>query len=316
MNTMSMRNTARVVVMNSAKTALFICGPTAVGKTSLAISLAQWLSTEILSFDSRQIYQELKIGSAPPSPSELAAVKHHFVASHSLSDTINAGIYEKLALKAIMELFQSRDNLVLVGGSGLYMKALTEGFDQIPEVDPAIREELNLIHAQSGLVVLQTELASKDPQYHQEVDLQNPQRVIRALEVIRSTGKPFSSFRRGTKQTRPFKTIKIGLNMAREVLYDRINERVDAMMAAGLEEEVRELKNYWDKAALKTVGYDELVNYIRGDIPLHLAIEEIKKNTRRYAKRQLTWFRRDSEIKWFQPHEIDMIKVYLNKQLN
>lgn len=299
------------------KRAIFICGPTASGKTAAAISLARHLNTEILSFDSRQMYRELAIGSAPPDTEELLAVKHHFIASHDLSDELSAGSFAELVLTRMDELFVQFDDLILAGGSGLYMKAIAHGFDEIPEVPPEVREVLNNDLEIKGIGNLQAELSERDPEYYQEVDRQNPQRIIRALEVIRHTGKSFSSFRKGEGQPRSFRSIKIGLDLPREELYERINLRVDRMMTAGLEEEVLSLRNYWEKAPLKTVGYDELVRYFKGEWSKENAIAEIKKNTRRYAKRQLTWFRRDPEIRWFHPQEEEeMIRYIASLKMN
>lgn len=312
-----MRCIARAVVMNSSdQQAIFVCGPTAVGKTTVAIELAEWLNTEIISFDSRQIYLELKIGSAPPAPEELARVPHHFIASHSLSDSLSAAEFATTALELMERLYQKHTNLVLAGGSGLYMKALSEGLDDIPKVPSEIRESLNNQFEEEGLSGLQRDLKRSDPEYFAIVDLKNPQRLIRALEVIRHTGKPFSSFHRGKPKRRSFKSVKIGLDMPREILYDRINKRVDAMIAAGLETEVKSLEAFWSEAALKTVGYDELVHFFRGETDRETAIEEIKKHTRRYAKRQLTWFRRDPEIKWFNPQDIEEMKGFLSSKIS
>lgn len=306
---------ARAAVMSSSDhLAIFICGPTAVGKTSVAIALAESLNTEILSFDSRQIYRELKIGSAPPDTEELAQVPHHFIGSHSLSDALNAADYATLALGQMKELFETHQKLVLVGGSGLYMKALAEGLDDIPQVPSEVRTALNESFKENGLAGLQDELKVSDPEYFESVDLQNPQRLIRALEVIRYTGKPFSSFRKGSPKKRPFQSVKIGLDLPREVLYNRINQRVDEMIRAGLEEEVKSLEAFWQQSALKTVGYDELVRYFKGQTDRESAIEEIKKNTRRYAKRQLTWFRRDPEIKWFHPNDLEAMKDFIHSK--
>lgn len=301
--------------MNFDKHAIAICGPTAIGKTKVAISIAQWLKSEIVSFDSRQFFRELKIGSAPPNKIELSEVKHHFIASHNLGEDISAGSYANMALEFMKEGFEKYNQLVLVGGSGLYMKALTEGFDDIPSASEEIRSELNRMFEEQGLAALQDELASLDPEYYDQVDRQNPQRLIRALEVIRSTGKSYSSFRQGKKPARPFNVVKLGIDLPREELYERINQRVDQMIASGLEEEVASLKPYWEKTTLKTVGYDELVGYFRKEVDRPEAIEEIKRNTRRYAKRQLTWFRRDKDIQWFRPDDIEGMKAYITKKI-
>jgi tRNA dimethylallyltransferase len=315
MITTARRCIARAVDMSSCEhQAIFVCGPTAVGKTSISISLAEWLHTEIISFDSRQVYRELKIGSAPPTREELAQVSHHLIGSHSLSESLSAAEYARQALELMQHLFRNKDQLILVGGSGLYMKAIAEGLDDIPRVPSEIRENLNMQLKTRGLQSLQQELKQSDPEYFEEVDVHNPQRLIRALEVIRYSGKPYSSFRRGTPARRPFHPLKIGLDLPREVLYERINQRVDEMILDGLEEEVKSLEPYWKDAPLKTVGYDELIRYFQGETDRNSAIEEIKQNTRRYAKRQLTWFRRDKQIKWFHPSDLDEMKEYISSQ--
>ncbi len=298
------------------KTAIFICGPTAVGKTGVAIELAQALETEIISFDSRQFFEELQIGAAPPSAAELEQVRHHLVGHLSLEDDYNAGSFEIEALAVLEEIFSRKDLVVLVGGSGLYMKALCEGFDDIPSVPAGLRLELNREYEQAGLPPLLLELEENDPQYYQEVDRQNPQRVLRALEVIRGTGKAFSSFRSGRKAERSFDTLKIGLELPRPELYDRINRRVDQMLRNGLEDEARRLQVYREANAMQTVGYREWFPYFEREISREKAIEEIKKNSRRYAKRQMTWFRRDKDIEWFSPHEPGAILAYLKQKIN
>lgn len=297
------------------KTAIFICGPTAVGKTSIAIKLAQWLNTEIISFDSRQFFKELKIGAAPPSEDELALAKHHLIGQLNLNQKYDAGRFEADALAIIDEVFTRKEQVILVGGSGLYMKALTEGFDEMPPLKPRIRETLNDELAREGLPKLQAELKQSDPKYYEQVDLNNPQRVIRALEVIRSTGQPYSGFRKGTKVERPFNILKIGLEMPRQELYAQINLRVEKMLDAGLEEEVRQLRNFHQVNAMQTVGYREWIPYFENEKDQSQVIEEIKKNSRRYAKRQLTWFRRDEEIEWFKPNELDKMKNWLDQRL-
>ncbi len=297
-------------------TALFICGPTAVGKTSVAIALAKHFNTEIISFDSRQFYKELKIGAAPPSRDELNAVPHHFIHNLSVSDKpLNAGAFEKQALKTLTELFKKHKIVVLVGGSGLYMKALTEGFDTLPKISLETRNTLIKELETKGLETLSKELIEKDKEYAQRVDLQNPQRVMRALEIIRETGKPFSHFRQNEKAIRPFESINIGLELPRPELYARINKRVELMDAEGLEKEAFSLKAYHENNALQTVGYKEWWPYFNGLASRDFTIEEIKKNSRRYAKRQLTWFKNQTEAKWFLPTELTEIKAYLAQQI-
>jgi tRNA dimethylallyltransferase len=288
----------------SKKTLLVIAGPTASGKTAAAIRLAQHYNTVILSADSRQFYREMAIGTAKPDAEELAAAKHYFIDSHSITELFSVGDFEKQALTLLDELFLTHDIVILVGGSGLYIKALCEGFDEIPQADAGIREQLNHEFNDTGIEPLQDELKIADPVYYNEVDLRNPQRVIRALEVFRSTGKPFSSYRKATINKRPFNILKIGLDLPREVLYDRINKRVDAMVAQGLVDEVSALTPYRHLNALNTVGYAELFDYFDGTFDLPRAIELIKQNTRRFAKRQLTWFRKDQSIHWLKPADI------------
>jgi tRNA dimethylallyltransferase len=243
---------------------------------------------------------------APPNPTwlELAAAKHYFIDSHSVTEPFSVGDFEKQGLALLDELFQSHDIVILVGGSGLYIKALCVGFDDIPQADAAVREQLNEEFALKGITALQDELKTADPAYYAEVDLQNPQRIIRALEVYRSTGQPFSSFRKSTVNKRPFDTLKIGLDLPREVLYDRINQRVDEMVKDGLIEEVKALIPHRHRNALNTVGYSEVFNYLDNKTDLNRAIELIKQNTRHFAKRQLTWFRKDKTIHWLQPDDI------------
>lgn len=286
------------------KTLLVIAGPTASGKTAAAIRLARHFNTVILSADSRQFYREMYIGTAKPDAEELAAAKHYFIDSHSINELFSVGDFEKQGLALLDELFKQHDVVILVGGSGLYIKALCEGFDDIPQADEGIREHLNNELAQNGIASLQEELKTADPTYYNEVDINNPQRVIRALEVYRSTGQPFSSYRKATSNKRPFNCIKIALDLPREVLYNRINTRVDVMVAQGLVDEVRALLPYRHLNALSTVGYSELFDHFDGKTDLNTAVELIKQNTRRFAKRQLTWFRKDKEIHWLAPEEV------------
>ncbi len=293
------------------KSAIFICGPTAVGKTRMAIEIAKWLDTDIISYDSRQFFKELKIGAAFPNKEELKRVKHHLIGQLSVTDDFNAGNFERQALKLLETLFQKNDNVVLVGGSGLYMKALTEGIDDLPKINPKIREKLKKVFKDLGIEVLQNELREKDPNYLEIVDKQNSQRLIRALEVIYSTNRPFSKLRKGRMVKRNFNIVKIGLKMPRPQLYERINSRVDKMMEAGLLKEAQDLNCYRAKNPLQTVGYKELFQYFDDKYQLPMAVSEIKKNSRRYAKRQLTWLRRDKEIQWFNPMDLEKIKNYL-----
>ncbi|PWG79098.1 tRNA (adenosine(37)-N6)-dimethylallyltransferase MiaA [Pararcticibacter amylolyticus] len=300
--------------MNSVdlKKLIVIAGPTAVGKTELAIKIAEQFQAEILSADSRQFYREMSIGTAKPSDEELGRVKHHFVNSLSVNQEYSAGDFESEALAVLEGIFKHKEFAVLVGGSGLFIKAVTEGFDDLPKADTGIREHLNAIYTEKGIVPLQEQLRDLDPDYYQKADINNPQRVIRALEVSLSTGLPFSSFRVQNKKERPFSIIKIGLNTNREFLYNRINERVDMMIKSGLVEEVRDLLPLRNLNALNTVGYSEIFEFLDHKITMLEAIEAIKQNTRRFAKRQLTWFRKDTEIKWFEPSQYPEIIDYIN----
>ena len=298
----------------SSKTLIVLVGPTAIGKTELAIKIAQYLNTEIISADSRQFYREMEIGTAKPSAEELSAAKHHLVNSHSVNDDFTVGDFETEALSILDTIFKENDVAVLAGGSGLFVKAITEGFDELPKADPAIRAGLNSLFERDGIIPLQEKLKTADPDYYKEVDLDNPQRIIRALEVSISSGLPFSSFRKRKQQSRNFKIIKIGLNTSREELYNRINTRVDKMVASGLINEVRNLLPYRNLNALNTVGYSEIFSYLDGDILLEQAIDSIKQNTRRFAKRQLTWFRKDEDIEWFEPSQYAEILKYIEQQ--
>ena len=299
----------------AGKTLIVIAGPTAVGKTALAINIAQHYKTEIVSADSRQFYREMAIGTAKPDEDELAAVPHHFVNSHTVTDDFSAGAFEKEGLKLLDTLFTRLDTVVMVGGSGLFIKAICEGFDQLPDVDAAIRERLNAAYAQNGIEWLQTKLQAADPVYYQKVDTSNPQRLIRALEVMEQSGRPFSSFHTQNLQARNFSSIKIGLNLPRELLYSRINQRVDAMMAHGLLDEVRALLPYRHLNTLHTVGYTELFNYLDGNTNLEAAIALIKQNTRRFAKRQLTWFGKDKEMSWFAPDATSAVIAFIDSKI-
>jgi len=290
-----------------------VAGPTAVGKTATAIELARYFKTHILSADSRQFYREMNVGTAKPTPEELASAPHHFINSHAITDSFNVGDFEKQGLIELTELFQQHDVALLAGGSGLYLKAITEGFDDLPDFDPAIRKRLNESYAMHGIGILQEKLKLADPEYYTQVDLNNPQRIIRALEVFESSGQTYSSYRKGSIKQRPFQIIKIGLDLPREQLYERINQRVDTMIAAGLVDEVKQLIPYRRLNALNTVGYTEIFNYLDGKTTLDNAIEMIKQNTRRFAKRQLTWFRKDKDIQWFLPTDVSAMINYINE---
>jgi len=285
------------------KTLISIVGPTAIGKTVLAIQLAQHFDTEIISADSRQFFTEMEIGTAKPNTEELAAAKHHFINSHSVSQLFSTGDFEIEGLKVLDQIFQNNDIAIMVGGSGLYVNALINGLDEMPEIDLSIREKLNNQFEEEGLSSIQEQLAALDPEYFAKVDQQNPQRMIRGLEVFLSTGQKLSSMLSATKKQRPFNIIKIGLNTDRAILYNRINQRVDKMVADGLLEEVISLTSFKKYNALNTVGYSELFDYLEGKLLFNEAVAAIKQNTRRFAKRQLTWFRRDEEINWFEPNQ-------------
>lgn len=285
-------------------TVIIIAGPTAVGKTAAAVHLAQQLSTSIISADSRQCFKELNIGVAKPSPRELQAVHHYFINSHSIREEVTAASFEELALQWTEDIFREQiaagkpPVAVMVGGTGLYIKAYTEGLDTIPPIDPAIRQQIQQMYETAGIDWLQAQIQESDPEFFQAGEIQNPQRLMRALEVKRSTGQSILAFRTRKKKDRPFKIEKIGLTLPKEVLHDRINNRVDKMMEEGLLEEVKSLVPYRNYNALQTVGYTELFDHLEGKLSLDEAVGQIKMNTRRYAKRQLTWFRKDPAFKW------------------
>jgi tRNA dimethylallyltransferase len=280
------------------KTLLVILGPTASGKTDLAIKVAGWLGTEIISADSRQFYRELSIGTARPTADQLAAVKHHFIGHISIHDRYNISRFEQDSLKLLEELFRKHDVVVMCGGSGLYIDAVCNGIDEQPDHDPAIRKLLTDKFKEQGIGYLQAELFILDPEYYRQVDISNPNRLIRALEVCMLTGRPFSSFLKATRKKRDFKVIKLGIDIPRNELIERINLRVDHMIENGLEQEAREHIGDRHLNALNTVGYKELFEYFDDKCSLSEAIDKIKTNTRRYAKRQMTWFRKDKEINW------------------
>lgn len=293
-----------------------LTGPTGIGKTSVGIAIAKYFNTEIVSSDSRQIFKELSIGTAVPKKCELQQAKHHFIHSHSLIEDYNASKYEHEALKKIVELFIEKNTLVMVGGSMLYIDAVCNGIDEIPDADPEIRNNLNQQLKSDGIESLRIQLKKLDPAYYREVDLKNPARIIHALEICLTTGKTYSSFRKNTKKKRPFTSIKIGLNCDRETLHQRINKRVDEMIEDGLEQEARRVYPLRHLRSLNTVGYKEWFTYFDGEIPKEKAIELIKRNSRRYARKQLTWFRRDKEIKWFEPKQTEEIIHFIKKIMN
>ena len=286
--------------MNSKnKYLISIVGPTAIGKTSLSIKLAQHYNTEILSADSRQFFKEMQIGTAAPTLEELSQAKHHFIHNKSIEEEYNVGAFEKEAIATLDVLFKSHDYVIMVGGSGLYVDAVTKGLDYFPEVDKSIRERLNLELVENGMEALQLQLKKLDIEAYNTIAIDNPKRVIRALEICIGSGKPYSSFLNKDKNKRNFKTITIGLTAERETIYNRINKRVDIMMAEGQLEEAKSLIDKQHLNALNTVGDKELFNYFKDEWTLDFAIAEMKKNSRRFAKRQLTWFKRNENTLWF-----------------
>lgn len=282
---------------------IVIAGPTASGKTALAIELAKYFDAEIISADARQFFREMNIGTAKPSEEELSSVKHHFINSHSIVDSYSVGDYEKDVVAFLEDYYKKKDIAILAGGSGLYIRAVCEGVDKYPEVPEEIREELQLSYQQHGIEILQKELKKCDPDYYEKVDIQNPHRLIRAVEVFRASGKPFSSFQKSEKIKRPFKIIKIGLDWERERLYERINLRVVQMIDNGLEDEAKSLFPLKYLNALQTVGYQEFFSYFENKISRAEAINLIKQNTRNYAKRQMTWFRKEKDLIWMRMPE-------------
>ena len=286
-------------------------GPTAVGKTSFAIALAKALDTEIISADARQCYKEMNIGVARPSANELKAVPHHFIASHSVNENINASFYENWAMEKLENLFTRNEAVVMVGGTGLYIKAFCEGLDLIPAIDAEIRENIIAQYEKLGMRWLQKEVSVKDPKYWEKGEQKNPQRLMRALEVMLGTGSSIISFQNKKAVERPFKIVKIGLELPREELYERINTRVLNMVEEGLEKEVKGLETYAHLNALQTVGYSEWKDYFEEKISKEKAIENIQQNTRHYAKRQMTWFKRDPAITWFNASTVEPMQVLL-----
>jgi len=300
-------------MINSRKLLIIITGPTAVGKTSFSIELAKLLHTEIISADSRQFYREMKIGTAPPSLQELNDIKHHFIGHLSVHDHYNVSKYESDAVNRINELFRTYDKLIMVGGSGLYINAVIHGIDDLPDPDETTRNYFKSLYANEGIESLRKLLWKSDPEYYAQVDLKNPSRLIRALEVCFTTGKKYSQLRKNEIKQRNFRHIIIGLNRQRDELFEIINRRTDKMIEHGLVEEAAGLYSLRTLNALNTVGYKEIFEYFDGIITLEQAIENIKTNTRRYAKRQLTWFGKIPEIHWFQPSEKDKIFKFIHQ---
>ncbi len=299
----------------NTKRLLVIVGPTGCGKTDISIRLARHYDAPILSTDSRQFYRGMAIGTAQPTGEQLQAAEHHFIASHDPTENLNCGEYEVQALARLRELFGHHESVIAVGGSGLYVRALCDGMDDLPHADAALRNELTERLQREGIASLAAQLKELDPAYYETVDRNNPARVLRGLEVCLQTGRPFSEQRTGRKKDRNFLIIKIGITLPRKELYVRIDSRVDAMMAAGLEAEARALYPYRALNSLQTVGYRELFDYFDGRITREKAIELIKRNSRRYAKRQMTWFRRDPEIRWFAPDEDEAIINYVRDSI-
>ena len=298
-----------------AKNLLVIIGPTGVGKTELSLRIAENFGTEIVSADSRQLYANLKIGTAAPTPEELQRVPHHFIGTLQLTDYYSAAQYEEDALKLLDHLFQTKDVVILTGGSMMYVDAVYKGIDDIPTVDEETRKTLLERYEKEGLEQLCAELKLLDPDYYKIVDLKNHKRVIHALEICYMTGKTYTSFRTQEKKTRPFRMIKIGLTRDREELYARINQRVDIMMEQGLLDEVKQVYPYRQLNSLNTVGYKELFNYLDGEWALPFAIDKIKQNSRIYSRKQMTWFKRDEEIRWFHPNQEEDILTYIKQKI-
>ena len=303
-----------VAMMSGRKRLIVIVGATGSGKTDLSIAVAEHFAAPIISTDSRQFYRGMAIGTAQPSREQMARVEHHLVDCLDVTEDFNCGAYERVALERLAELFQKHDTVVAVGGSGLYIKALCEGMDDLPDAEPALREELLKRLETEGLESLVEQLRELDEVYYNEVDKCNPQRVLRAVEVCLTTGQPYSSLRKGGSKQRDFEIVKVGIDYPREELYERINLRVDIMMEAGLEAEARAMLPQRHLNALQTVGFSELFDYFDGTIKKEEAVELIKRNSRRYAKRQMTWFRRDKDIQWFTKPKPEEVIAYLESR--
>lgn len=297
------------------KTCIVILGPTAAGKTHLSLQLAAYLNTDIISADSRQCYQELNIGVARPGEQELSRIRHYFINSHSIHEEVNAAVFEKYALEAANKIFAEKDYAVMVGGTGLYIKAFCEGLDNVPPIDLSVRRSLRAAYVANGIGWLQEMISKNDPLFYEKGEMLNPHRMLRALEVKTATGKSILEWHTQANRQRPFDIIKVGIALPRALLYEQINKRVDKMMEEGLLEEVMSLRQYRHRSALQTVGYTELFEYTDGKISLEEAVGRIKKNTRHYAKRQLTWFKRDSDIRWFAPGGTEHITGFIDKMI-
>ncbi len=293
---------------------IVLLGPTGVGKTDLSIEIAKWLDTVIISSDSRQVYKELKIGTAVPDESQLQSVKHYMIGNKSIFDYYNASMYEFEVIDILHHTYKTKDTALLVGGSGFYIDAVCRGIDDLPTIDQEVRQWLLKRLKDEGIESLRFDLKRLDPEYYSQTDLKNPKRILKALEVCIMTGKPYAAFRTGTKKKREFISLKIGITRERNELYSRIEQRVDKMLEAGLEEEARRFYNHKKLNSLNTVGYKELFGYFDGEYSFNKAVELIKRNTRRYAKRQLSWFHRDKSIRWFHPSEKEQIKQYIAEE--
>ncbi|MDD2636602.1 MAG: tRNA (adenosine(37)-N6)-dimethylallyltransferase MiaA [Bacteroidales bacterium] len=304
--------------MNKSKHLIIVFGPTGVGKTDLSIQLAADFKTEIFSCDSRQFYKELGIGVAKPDAHQLSTVKHHFINNVSIHDHYSISQFETEAISTLDEYFKTNDIAIMVGGSGLYVDAICKGVDIMPDHDEKIRQEVIEFYEQNGIEALRFELKRIDPDYYKIVDLKNPQRLLRAIEIYRATGKPFSQFRTNKTANRNFNIIKVGIDLDREILYNRINNRVETMIKNGLIEEAKDLHKYSGLVALKTIGYTEFFNYFEScnEQSLEKTVQLLKRNTRHYARRQLTWFRRYKDAKWFKADELEKIKEYINLKVN
>lgn len=299
---------------NTNRRLIVIVGATGSGKTDLSLALAEHYRAPILSTDSRQFYRGIAIGTAQPTPEEQARIEHHFINCFDIEQEFNCGEYERAALERLDALFEQHDTVVAVGGSGLYIKALCDGIDDLPDADKALREALLQQLESEGLESLLEELRAADPAYYEQVDRNNPARVLRAVEVCRATGLPYSSLRKGARKERSFRIVKVGIDMPREELYERINRRVDKMMNEGLEAEARAMLPHRSCNALQTVGFSEMFDYFDGHTTRDEAVELIKRNTRRYAKRQMTWFRRDAEVRWFTKPKTAEVVEYIDSQ--
>lgn len=298
-----------------SKHLIFVVGPTAIGKTSLGVSLAEHFKCPIISADSRQIFKEMSIGTAKPSTEEMRGIKHYFIDSHSIHDEYNVGKFEEEALCLIEDLFKTHDQLIVVGGSGLYVNAIADGLDNLPKVNTEIRNSLKNTLEKVGITALQEQLKILDPEFYTKVDINNPQRVSRALEVCLTSGKTYSSFRSGLKKKRNFETIKVGLQLERPDLYNNINLRVEKMVENGLLNEVKSLIPHKNTNALNTVGYKELFDHLEGNTSFERAVELIQQNSRRFAKRQITWFKKYSDIKWFHPKALADVIAHINSSI-